>query len=904
MTPQKSADSRTKSSRVPRPTLSVILTHENADFDSISALLSANKLYPESIPVLPRQINRNIRHFLTLYGLDLPLVAVEDVPRGKVTHVVLVDTQAMVTIKGMGSDIDVQVIDHHPRSADLKPDWRFSGETVGAVTTLLVEQLIEEQIPVSPIEATLMLMGIYEDTGSLLYHTTTTRDVSCVVWLLEQGASLDIANEYLHYPLTDDQKELYELFLERAETFTFAGHSVVVVAVEFPRYVEETSVLAHRLCNLWDPDGLFLLVRFSGDGRGDDQVQLIARSTSDAVDVGQVAVGMGGGGHGRASAALIRDMDLEQARDRLMDLLEDQIRPAVTVHQIMSFGVRTVKPQMTVATAAQLMQRYGHEGFPVLEDGRVVGILSRRETDRAMRLGLENAALAMYMTKGEISVQPEDPVEVVQQVMVEHGVGQVPVVSAEGELLGIVTRTDLISLLFDAPEVRPRQSEIAQKLDEMIDEHKLALLGKAANTARELGFGLYIVGGFVRDLLLDRPNLDIDLVVEGDAIALAKALAAHGEGRVRAHTRFGTAKWILDSGESLDFVSARTEFYAQPAALPQVERSSIKQDLHRRDFTINTLAIRLDRDHYGELLDFYGGETDLRNWVIRVLHSLSFVEDATRILRAIRLEQRLGFQIEPRTRELIADALGLIARLSGERIRHELFLLLQEPKPEDGLARLEQLQVLRQIHPGLRCDGWLQQKFRTLREVMGEWYDKSWLPAVDEEDHDALHGMPALANNAHQLYLALLSFRLLLPEVDTLAIRLKLVRQDVELLHKVAELERHAERLQVSDVCPSEVYHLFAPYSGPMLLVLWVATDSAGVRAHLTRYWQEYRHVQPVLSGDDLKAMGGKPGRIFGTVLEALRDAHLDGEISSEAEEREIARLMLEETDAAGAERR
>ena len=242
----------------------------------------------------------------------------------------------------------------------------------------------------------------------------------------------------------------------------------------------------------------------------------------------------------------------------------------------------------------------------------------------------------------------------------------------------------------------------------------------------------------------------------------------------------------------------------------------------------------------------------------------------------------------------------MIARVSGERIRHELFLLFQEPKPEDGLARLEQLQVLRQIHPGLRCDGWLQAKFRTLREVLGEWYDQSWLPDVDEEDHDALHGMPALANNAHQLYLALLCFRLLLPEVDTLATRLKLVRQDVELLHKVAELQREAERLQVSDVCPSEVYHLFAPYTGPMLLVFWVATDSAGVRAHLTRYWQEYRHVKPILSGDDLKAMGGKPGRIFGTVLDSLRDAHLDGEISTEAEEREIARRMLGEANKEG----
>ena len=881
---------------MPLPNLSAILTHENADFDGISALLGAAKLYPEAIPVLPRHINRNIRHFLTLYGADMPMIHVDDMPRGRVAHVILVDTQAVVTIKGMGNDVQVQIIDHHPLSRDLKPGWQYWGDAVGAVTTLLVERLIKEEYKLSPIEATLFLMGIYEDTGSLSYHTTTPRDVRCAAWLMEHGASLDVANEFLHYPLTEDQKELYERFLEEAETFTFAGQSIMVIAVVFPRYVEEVSVLAHKLRSLWDPAGLFLLVQFTDSRAGEDQVQLIARSISDAVDVGAIASGLGGGGHSRASAALIRGMGLEEAKARLLHLLEEQVQPVVIVRQIMSHGVRTVPPEMTVVRAAELMQRYGHEGFPVLKDGRVVGILSRREVDRAMRLGLENAGISMYMTKGEITVRPDDAIETLQQVMVQHGVGQVPVVSAEGAVLGIVTRTDLINLLLKVPsrtDSRSRNKEIAHKLGEMVEEKKLSLLWQAADTAEALGYTLYIVGGFVRDLLLGRPNLDIDLVIEGDAISLAKALASDIGGRVRTHARFGTAKWILNGNESLDFVSARTEFYTYPTALPQVERSSIKQDLHRRDFTINTLAIRLDRDHRGELLDFYGGERDLGEGVIRVLHSLSFVEDTTRVLRAVRLEQRLDFQIEPRTRELISNALGLLARVSGERIRHELFLLFQEQSPEDGLARMEELGVLRQIHPGLRCDGWLQRKFHALRGVLSQWYEQDWRPSMVEEEHDALHGMPLPADNAHHLYLALFAYRLILPEVDTLCTRLKLVRDDVELLHKVAMLKTQIEPLQVGDAHPSEVVRLLAPYSGPDILVTWVATDSNGVREHLSRYWKDYRHVKPVLTGDDLKAMGFPPGPVFGTVLGKLRDARLDGHISSEDQERQIARKML-----------
>ncbi len=197
------------------------------------------------------------------------------------------------------------------------------------------------------------------------------------------------------------------------------------------------------------------------------------------------------------------------------------------------------------------------------------------------------------------------------------------------------------------------------------------MLERASQTATEMGFSLYLVGGLVRDLLLGIPNLDLDLVVEGDAIALAQRLAADAGGTVRKHARFGTAKWHVP-GEAhgtpgspsplvLDFVTARTEFYEHPEALPTVEASSLRQDLYRRDFTINTMALRLDRQHFGQLVDFYGGEKDLQHRLIRVLHNLSFVEDATRMLRAVRLEQRLGFRIEKRTVELLRQALDRVA---------------------------------------------------------------------------------------------------------------------------------------------------------------------------------------------------------------------------------------------------
>ena len=227
----------------------------------------------------------------------------------------------------------------------------------------------------------------------------------------------------------------------------------------------------------------------------------------------------------------------------------------------------------------------------------------------------------------------------------------------------------------------------------------------------------------MRDLLLGMPNADVDFVVEGDAVELVRALRDAYGGDMRSHAQFGTAKWLLTPEvaaaldidpaangwpKSVDFVTARMEYYEEPTALPTVQRSSIKPDLYRRDFTINTLAIRLSPGPLGDLLDFYGGEQDLRDGVIRVLHSLSFIDDPTRILRAVRLEQRLGFTIEPRTEELIEGALPLLDRVSGDRIRHELALILAEPQPLPMLARLHGLGVLSRIHPQLVVDDWVR----------------------------------------------------------------------------------------------------------------------------------------------------------------------------------------------------
>ncbi len=873
--------------------MEVILTHENADFDAIASLLGASKLFSGAIPVLPRRVNRNVSAFLALYGAELPFTHPDELPRDEIERAILVDTQSLTTLRGMTSDLKVDIIDHHKLDRDLPPDWTFSGEPMGSTTTLLIEETSTRFINLTDLEATLLLLGIYEDTGSLLYQSTTVRDVRASAWLMEQGARLDLVNEFLRHPLGPEQRELYERLLEKSETFDIEGHTIVITAERAPDFKEGLSTLAHKLRDLLEPSALLMLVALDG------RIQLVARSTTDDVDVSVVAKHFGGGGHDRAAAALIHDRDLEDVREELLDMLPDIIRPSVTVAEVMSLGVQVLSPEDTVGDAAEQMRRTGHEGYPVVRGNQVIGLVTRRAVDRAEQFEMTDAPVTQVMDAGSVTVRPEDSVETLQQLMIESGWGQIPVVK-DGNVIGVVTRTDLITL-WGVPPEPSRRLRIAARLEQALSDPLLALVRRVSRTAHEMDIVPYFVGGLVRDLLLGQPIVDVDMVVEGDAIALADRLADKLGGRVIAHRRFGTAKWILSdrvwakvadqvSSEdelppSVDFVTARTEFYTHPTALPQVAQSSIKQDLHRRDFTINTLAIRLDPDHWGELLDFYGGEEDLEKGIIRVLHSLSFVDDPTRILRAARLESRLGFHLDPRSEELIDDALPLLKRVSGDRIRHELELIFREEEPERALCRLDELGALSRIHPHLQCDRWLRVKYRTLRKHLDP---EKW--GLEPEDMDFLH-------------LALLAYRLDADELRALSERLKVKRETEEDLLSMESLRQRLPELLRLDR-PSEIHHLLQPYAARVRAAVWTATDSSVAQERLLRYQTRWRFVEPELTGDDLKAMGLEPGPLFGHLLRELRDARLNGEVSTQEEERALMERMLTDTDLVDEEER
>ncbi len=870
--------------------MKLILTHENADFDAVAAQLAAHKLEPAAIPVLPRRLNYNVRDFLHLYGSALPYVAARDLPRGPVESVTVVDTQSVLTVRGMRPNTPARIIDHHPLSEPLRPHQTYSGEPVGATTTLLVEMIREGGIALTPIEATLLTLGIYEDTGSLLYGTTTARDIAAAAWLVASGADLDVVRRFLQHPLNEEQRELYDLLLKNTTVTDVHGHPVAIAAVSLESNIDQISTVAHKLRELLEPAALFMLVQMGS------RVQLVARSTAEEIDVGRIAEQLGGGGHSRAAAALIEGADLAETRRKLEALLEELVEPAVTVADLMSTGVvRTVPADMSVREISQEMRRSGHEGYPVVQDGVLVGLLTRQAVDKAMAHRLGHLPVSQIMESGRVFVQPSDSIGYLQEQMMRSGWGQIPVMNADGSLIGIVTRTDLIKRWGQPDNGISRRREIVRRLEGALSPGLLSLVRAVGQQAQALNLGLYCVGGFVRDLLLSRPNTDIDLVVEGDAIALVRSLVERYGGTMRKHTQFGTATWILDDqvahqfggGEdwpdTLDFVTARTEFYENPTALPTVEQSSIKLDLHRRDFTINTLAIRLAPEPFGQLLDFWGGERDLRDGQIRVLHSLSFVDDPTRILRAARFEQRFGFRIEERTLGLIENALPLLDRVSGPRLRHELELILAEIRPELVLRRLQDLGVLTRLHPDLVADDWLFAAYEALRQA------RQSPPWTLREMTDTRDGW-TLAR------FVVLCCRLKAEDAERIGRRLQVKRRTLdEVASGIKTYQLRVPALEEWQK-PSVVVRLLNGMSDVGLVVAWAIAPTYPAREQIVRYVAEWKAIRQRLTGHDLRAMGVRAGPTYGRLLKRLRDARLDGEVQTADDERALVLQLLAES--------
>ena len=849
--------------------MEVIVTHANTDFDAFAAMLAARRLYPAAQIALSGSLNRNVRDFYRLHAEELAIAEPGRIDPDSVERLIVVETSHPQRLgefepAARSADVEVVLFDHH---AGEETDWVRPENAVrsddGALTTTMVAILAEREIEVSPIEATAFALGIHEDTGSLGYAGTTIRDAEALAWCMRHGASQEMIAQYLHTPLAERERALLDALMAGLEAHEAGGYEVLLSALHWPEYVEGVSNLAHKIVDLTDCRALVCLVEM------DERVFCVVRTRVAELDASAIAAALGGGGHAQAASATFRG-SLEDARARVLAALPDAVRRGVSAGEIMSRPARFVSPDDTVAHAMVLCQRHRQSGMQVGDEKRLAGIVTREDLDKAIGHGLSHAPVKSVMSSDVVTCAEDAPLAEVMRLVSGSSAGRVPVLRG-GEVVGVVTRSDVLRAL-EEPRGEPGGAaalSIADRLDALDHLRPVFEAVQAVSAPFE---GVYLVGGAVRDVLVGEPNFDVDIAVEGDGIALGEAIAEALGGRVRPHDRFGTAIVVHDGGR-VDVATARTEFYDSPGALPTVEQASIRQDLYRRDFTINAMAASLKGEDFGRLVDHFGGLRDLENGVVRVLHNLSFIDDPTRIFRAIRYENRYAFSMDAHTLALARACveMNLVGELSSARLRDELQALLSEENVGDSVRRLADLGIDRAIHPHLAAD---EESVRLIEEL------------------DKARAERAPDTPAWRLRTAVLARRLTPDELYEWFERLKLRRRDGDRIADAVAVGPRLPELLADVEEPADVRALVEPHD-PDGALFALALANEPVRSRLVRYFDDFREVRLEISGGDLAALGLEESPRVGAILEELLRRKLNGELDGRESEIEAAKELI-----------
>lgn len=861
------------SSLIPK---TLITAHNNADFDALAAMVAAGKLYPDAALIFPGSQEKNLRNFFIESATYLfNFQSMKDIDASAVELLVVVDTRQRSRLEHVRSVLDqpgltIHVYDHHPDTEEDLPAQKSVVQPWGSTTAILVREIRERELSVNPDEATIMGLGIYEDTGAFTFSSTTTHDFDAGSWLLSQGMDLNTISDLITRDLSAEQVHLLHTMLGSATVHDINGIEVVITEVSIDEYVGDFAVLVHKLVDMENIRVLFALARMN------DRVHLIARSRRPEVDTGRICGFFGGGGHVYAASATIKDRTLAEIKEELFALLYSHINPQILVRDFMSKPAVTVPEGTTLSLATEIMTRYGLKAIPVVqEDGTCIGILEHQLSDRAVGHGLGQLVVEEYMQRDVSMVTPEDDLYAVMEIILGLKQRLVPVIE-DDHVIAVITRTDLITIFiqesaripeFLLPE-RKNERNIKNMLRSRLSANTIRLLEHAGALGRDMGVNVYAVGGFVRDILLNRPNLDIDLVVEGSGIEFAQLFSRELQGRIRMHKKFQTAVVILPDGQKVDVATARLEYYQYPTALPTVELSSIKMDLYRRDFTINALAVRLNPDQFGNLVDFFSAQKDIKERNIRVLHSLSFVEDPTRILRAVRFEQRFHFRMDRQTERLIKNALNLdlFQKLSGRRLFHELYLIMEENEVLACFRRMDSFNLLQVLHPLLKLSDQLESILGEVERVLN-WYRLLYLePEVQPWKVFFL----ALGSNLDRA-----QFQILMR-------RLNFSDKDEAYFHAVREgLNETLQQLyqwQGRDRSMSDLFFILEPLPLESVLYLMARSHKEEMRRHISLFLTQLKTQKIAVSGKDLKAMGLVPGPQYSQVLRKVQAAMIDGQ--------------------------
>ncbi|MBM4144693.1 MAG: CBS domain-containing protein [Nitrospira sp.] len=867
--------------------MDIITSHINADFDSLASMVAAKKLYPDAEIVFPGSQEKNLRDFIEVFH-PVKIKRIKDIDLSRVEKLVIVDTKIPGRIGPFAEllankKIKIHIYDHHPfTKGDIRGELEKI-ENVGATATIFTEILKNRKLHPTPFEATILALGIYEETGCLLFPSTTERDLLAAAYLLKRGANLNITSSFLKMELSMEEFDILNELVQSAKEIVTQGIRIKIAKASRERYLGDAAHLAHRMMDMEDIDAVIILIEMEG------KIVMVARSRVPELDVSKVMKEFGGGGHPTAASSTIKESSLEVIEEKLTDIINMNIKPGKVASDIMTRPVIHIQWDIPVKEAESMMTRYGVNVLPVLKEDRYAGLISREIVEKALFHGFGKSRAMDFSTPDAITVNPQTPIRKIETLMIEQNQRFMPVVE-HGKIVGAITRTDLLRTLYEEFLRRRKIEEtitrekptIGRNLSSWFKEkfppeiHNLLRL--SGEVAEELGFNAYLVGGSVRDLLRGEENLDLDIVIEGDGIAFARAFGEKLHAKVRTHQKFGTAQIFADRIK-LDVATARTEYYESPASLPKVETSSIKKDLYRRDFTINTLAVKLNLRDFGLLIDFFGGQRDLREKSIRVLHNLSFVEDPTRAFRAIRFAERFGFKISRHTENLIKSTIemNLFSILSGPRLYEELRLSFHETEPIKTLKKLSGYGLLKVIHPNLAFTEELEATLRSMQETLS-WFNLLFL---EEKPDKGILYLMALFSGLKDEDMKAAAERLSPPP------RIR----DI-ILRGIPQVRNILGRFPVSD--PVEAHKIFSNLELEITLFLMALSKDRKIQKVISHYLTELRNIKTILTGDDLKGMGIQPGPVYSKILKKLLEEKLRGLVNTREDEEKFVRSLIQ----------
>lgn len=868
----------------------IITSHINADFDAVASMLAAQKLYPDSAIIFPGSQEKNLRDFFIhsmSYLLNLADAAPDDL--SEVKKLVLVDTRQKNRLPHIScllerKDIQIHIYDHHPQmEEDIHGDYEIIRQT-GATTTLLTSLLQEKKIIPNPDEATVMALGIYEDTGLFTNSSTTHEDLKQAAFLLNCGASLNTISNFVIKEIRSEQVTWLNELLNEMKIHKINGVDIFISIISSSSYINDLATIVQKVVRMENLDVFFAIVLM------DNQINIIARNRLSEIDVGKILAEFGGGGHAYAASAKIDDKTPAQVEIMLLQLLQKEVKRVQIAKNLMTSPAITIEPHVTCKEAGNLMTQYNINTLLVVdkEKNSYEGYITRQVIEKTLYHKLSSQPVKEYMNSEIKYVSSDADISQIEHIIIDAKHRILPVID-NGWIKGVITRTNLLNYLVQHnKEITGYEADVSIKkniknrrieniLYQRLDSRILSLLEKIGKTGNELGYNVFVVGGFVRDLLLHRPNEDLDIVVEGDGIEFAKTFAAKEGCRINPHKKFGTAVIIFPDHYKIDVASSRLEYYKMPAALPIVEKGSIKLDLARRDFTINTLAVSLNPENFGMLIDYFGAIRDIKDKIIRTIHNLSFVEDPTRIFRAIKFSNRFGFKIGKVTSNLIKNAITIdcFKNLSGLRVLSELKQICEEENPIPAIKTMEEYGLEKIIHKKFLFTPKTYQLLENVNKIL-VWHDL--LYTNEEYPRWAVYFMSLLNRSPYKV-------------CEQICDRLNMPLKERQILmEKRYKAEKQIMVIEQTDsYSTQDLYWALTGFKTEYLLYMMALSSREETKKAISNFYTQQRTIKPVIGGRDLMTLGLKPSPVFTAIFNQILNEKLEGRLETKQEELDFA---------------